>query len=97
MYCLLAQASGASSHHFGYFVRSYANALVLTSMPYTVLQVAFSGEGTRGGTEGEQMVRDLQVRSSNSMLSNRVASFHRLPLYPLPNGTPGQSIHCCYL
>ena len=36
--------------------------LLTSSIPLRSLQVAFSGEGTRGGTEGEQMVRDLQVR-----------------------------------
>ena len=42
-------------------MRSDADTLVLPSM-HSIMQVAFSGEGTRGGTEGEQMVRDLQVR-----------------------------------
>ena len=37
-----------------------------------MLQVAFSGEGSRGGTEGEQMVRDLQ--GSRQALDEKLAT-----------------------
>ena len=60
------------------WVSDHAKSLVLPSMQCITLQVAFSGEGTRGGTEGEQMVRDLQVSAHgpNVMQLHDSAVFH---------------------
>ena len=65
-------------------------ALVTPEISFTetadTLQVAFSGEGMRAGTEGEQMVRDLQ--GSRQALDEKLATSN-IQLFGRPAAAAG--------